>query len=222
MAESPAFKIFNNTYNRGYSMITKSVKILKLLESLPADPTVAQYNKSTYSSESGRAGIVTVVAAFDNYFTSRFSECVTPILKKEGPTEGLIELLDMAGLDLKGALELLHMQRPHRRIRNLVDNHFSEYTTQKFHVIDNLFLSIGLKDFTSNVEKKAKRSTLNVSIQKLIRRRHVIVHCGDINTHGKIRKIDPYDTKKRMQNIKLFVTKAEELISSRMKKRKKT
>lgn len=221
MTDSKAYADFLGTYDRGYKMIRRSVDLHKALHTSAVDPTCTEYNKSDFIADAGRSGVVTVVAAFDRYFTSRYAECVTPILKKEGPTPGLIELLERAGLDLKGALELLHAKRPHRKIRNVINAHFSDFTTQKFHVIDDLFKSIGLIDFSQNVQGKARRKQLTVSIEHLIRRRHVIVHAGDLNAHSKLRPLDPYDSMKRAQNVKLFVGKAEELICDRLKKRKK-
>lgn len=197
-------------------MVSRSIELLKELKEIKHKVTVDEYNKAGFIAEAGRAGIVIAVAAFDRYFTTRFAECVTPILRCEGPTDGLIELLSKAGLDLKGALGLLHADRPYRRIRNLIDEHFSELTTQKFHVIDSLFKTIGLGDFSANVEKKTKRKQLRTSIEKLVERRHAIVHEGDLNSYGRLTAVDPHDALKRIEHIKLFVESAELLINNRM------
>ncbi len=199
-------------------MVDRSIKLYRAINDLEDDPTVDQYNDGDFIADAGGAGIVTVIAAFDRYFTTRFSECVVPILKKEGPSEGLLKILADAGLDLKGALGLLHMQRPHRRIRTLVDDHFSDYTTQKFHVIDDLFKSIGIANLTVNAEKKAKKKILRTSVEKLVRRRHVIVHAGDVDSRGNLRALDPYDALKRIDNVKLLVEKADEIIEKRLQK----
>lgn len=215
---STAYKHFETIYNRGYSMVSQSVKLLQALREMGTQgPTVAEYNHIPYIAESGRAGIVTVVAAFDRYFTARYAECVTPVLKSEGPSDGLLTLLENAGLDLRGALELLHAKRPHRKIRNLIDSHFEDFTTQRFDVIDRLFLSLGIGAFSLNVQAHANKKRLIVSIQHLIRRRHVIVHAGDLNRYHKLRSVDPYDTKKRMRNVKLFVRTSDQVIESRMR-----
>jgi len=218
MSDSRAYKRFLATYARGYGMVSQSAKLWCHLNDVEEEITLEQYNKLPFISECGRSGIVATVAAFDDYFTSRFSECVTPILKCEGPTDGLIVLLAEAGMDLKAALELLHMKRPHRRIRSLIDSHFSEYTTQKFHVIDELYSAIGLPDICENAQKKAKRKNLKISVQHLIRRRHLIVHSGDTDRHNKLRKVDPKDTMKRMQNMKALVKNIEDIVVNRMKR----
>lgn len=215
---SKALETFITTHNRGRSIVERSIKLYRIANHLQSDPTIDQYNDGEFISDAGRSGIVTVVAAFDRYFTTRFSECVVPILKKEGPSDGLLKILSAAGLDLKGALSLLHMQRPHRRIRALVDDHFSDYTTQKFHVIDDLFKSIGILSLTENAEKKARKKRLRVSIERLVRRRHVIVHAGDVDRRGNLRDLDPYDSLKRIDNVKILIERADEIIENRLRR----
>lgn len=214
--ESRAYKEFVNAHARGQKMALLSIQLLKVINKLEHEPTIEEYNESEYISDSGRAGIVTAVAAFDRYFTTRFAECITPILQHEGPNNELIELLSKAGLDLKGALELLHADRPYRKIRNLIGDHLSEVTTQTFHVIDELFKTIGLSEFTLHVERKAQRKQLRTSIQKLVKRRHAIVHDGDLNAYGRLVPINHKDTVKRIEQIKIFVENAEKIICNRM------
>ncbi|QQL44060.1 HEPN domain-containing protein [Sulfuriroseicoccus oceanibius] len=170
-------------------------------------------------SDMGRASIVLAVSAMDQYFTRRFCELLVPFLKKNGPTDGLIEILGEAGFDTKEALVAIGMRRPYRRIRTLVENHLENYTTQRFEVIDNLFLSIGLKDLSNNAEKKTKRTTVISSITKLVQRRHAIAHAGDLNNHGKLCPIDFKQLKKRFKDLNDFVTAADQIIENRLKKK---
>ena len=74
-----------------------------------------------------RSGLVFSVAAMDSYFTARFAELLVPFLKKHGPTDGLVTLLDDAGLDTREALEMIEMARPYRRVRTLMDSYFDRY-----------------------------------------------------------------------------------------------
>ncbi|MDF7809532.1 HEPN domain-containing protein [Pontiellaceae bacterium B12219] len=219
MAQQTAITRFVQVYYRGQNMVQTSLDFYNALNKTSGIVPVDKFNQNNFYPEVCRGGIVTVVAAFDAYFTFRFSECVVPLLKKEGPSDGLVKLLSDAGMDLHAALGLLHMARPYRRIRSLVESHFSEYTTQKFTVIDELYLALGLKNFTDNVQKKSKRKTLKSSVQHLIRRRHAIVHSGDIDRHGKARMIDPYQILKKMDDAKKFVDNAELIVNSRMKKK---
>lgn len=170
-------------------------------------------------SDMGRASIVLGVSAMDQYFTRRFCELLVPFLKKNGPTEGLIEMLGEAGFNTKEALIAIGMQRPHRRIRTLVESHLENYTTQRFQMIDNLFISFGLKDFSSNAQKKTKRTSLISSITKLVERRHAIAHTGDLNRHGKLCPVDFKQLKKRFKDLEDFVTAADQIIDNRLKKK---
>lgn len=212
-----AYDTFIETHARGLRTVNAAVELYKALENYDGIPSKNDLNKLPFFSELVRAGVVVSVAAFDRYFTTRFAECVTPILQKQGPTPGLLDLLDKAGLDLKGALDLLHMQRPHRRLRALVSNHLSDFTTQKFVVIDKLYLGIGISNITENAQKKVKRKNIKTSIEKLIRRRHIIVHAGDVDGKGRLYPIDVRDTVKRIESLKMLVTAVEEIVANRMK-----
>ena len=170
-------------------------------------------------SDMGRASIVLAVSGMDQYFTRRFCELLVPFLKSHGPTEGLIDMLGEAGFDTKEALIAIGMRRPYRRIRTLVETHLENYTTQRFEVIDNLFLSIGLKDLSLNAEKKTKRTTVISSITKLVQRRHAIAHAGDLSKHGKLCPIDFKQLKKRFKDLEDLVNAADQIIENRLKKK---
>lgn len=213
-----AFDTFKVTHERGKVMMERSVKLAAAVQKLAKKPSVEEYNHVEYVPDLGRSGIVTAVAALDRYFTTKFAECVVPVLKHEGPSDGLLKILANAGLDLKGALGLLHMERPHRRINTLIRQHLSEFTTQRFIVIDELFRSLGIVDLSLHAQNKSKRKKLKVSIEGLIRRRHVIVHEGDVDKRGKLKRLDPYDAVKRIENIRVIVECAEEIVNSRLKK----
>ena len=167
----------------------------------------------------GRAAVVIAVAAFDDYHTRRFSEALVPCLKKKGPTDELVELLGKAGVTLKDALELLSMERPHRRIRKHIDSYLSDLTTQRFISIDSLFGALGLRDFSSHVERKAGRKRMRRSIEKLVLRRHDIVHSGDLSQNGKLQELNPDDALMRMRLMREFVTHADQIIYNCVKQR---
>src|SRR5687768_1296095 len=114
-----AFDTFKVTHERGKVMVERSIKLAAAVQKLTSKPSLAEYNHE-YVADLGRSGIVTAVAALDRYFTTKFAECVVPVLKHEGPSDGLLKILASSGLDLKGALGLLHMERPHRRINTLI------------------------------------------------------------------------------------------------------
>ncbi|ELP30166.1 hypothetical protein RBSWK_05924 [Rhodopirellula baltica SWK14] len=110
------------------------------------------------------------------------------------------------------ALELLAMDRPYRRIRNLVDAHLQRTTTQRFDAIDELFICYGMKDFCQNVQKNKNRKHLLASVAKIVERRHKIVHEGDLNSHRRLSPIDALQTKRRVADVLSFVAGADELL----------
>ena len=162
-----------------------------------------------------RSCIVLSVAAMDAYFTDVFSEIFIPHLKKRKPSKQMISILSEAGLDAAQALEMFSMDRPYRRIRTLINNHYDGFVTQNFKKIDDLFLAYGFKDFSKNIEKSLNRTTLLRSIEILVHRRHAIVHEGDLNSHNKLKKINLKDTLSRLKKMITFVEKADERIMSK-------
>lgn len=204
------------------SVLNRATDLRELAEFLLSDKAKLKLDddgKFHGFSDMGRASIVLGVSAMDQYFTRRFCELLVPFLKNNGPTEGLIEMLGEAGFDTKEALVAIGMQRPYRRIRTLVENHLENYTTQRFEVIDRLFLSIGLKDLSVNAQKKTKRTTVISSITKLVERRHVIAHAGDVNSHGNLNPVDFKRLKKRFKDLNDFVQASEKIIENRLKKK---
>ena len=133
-----------------------------------------------------RGAVVLAVAALDAYVTDVFAEKLVAYLKKYKPDNSLVELLAEAGLDTREALNLITMERPYRRIRTLVQSYYNTYTTQKFDVIDEIFLPFRIKDITKNAEAKTKRKILKKSVGTLVQRRHEIAHSGDYNGHGRL------------------------------------
>ncbi len=168
-----------------------------------------------------RSAIVMTVAGFDAYFTDKFSSILVPYLKSHKPGPTLIKVLEEAGLNAEAALEIAIMQRPFRRIRKLVENHISERTTQRFNAIDELFLSIGIRDLCKNAEKKTGYSALNGRVEAFVLKRHAIVHRADLNSHAKPQKTDVKKIRRRIDDVEKLVIACDEIIDSATKKRKK-
>jgi hypothetical protein len=161
-----------------------------------------------------RAAIVLSVAAMDAYFTDRFSEILVPYLKKNGATKDLTEILKDAGLDTKFALEILKMERPYRRIGSLIDGYFEKYTTQKYEVIDRLFLAYGIKDLCENAKNRSRKKKLLLRIENFVLRRHQVVHDGDCNMHGKLQKVSAKTVENRIRDIELFVENCDAILTN--------
>lgn len=152
----------------------------------------------------------------DTYVTDVFAEKLVAYLKWYTPDESLIDLLYSAGLDTKEALNLITMERPYRRIRTLVEGYYAAYTTQKFDVIDQIFLPYRLKNIVDNAVKKSGRVSIKNSVGKLIERRHEIAHAGDYNGHGRIVDIDEERIGKRIEHLEILVTNMDEIICNRV------
>jgi len=167
-----------------------------------------------------RAAIVIAVAAFDAYATDCFAEKFVVYIKHNSVDGSLEKLLLDSGFTIKFALSLLDSDRPYRKIRTLINRYYAKYTTQKLGVIDELFLQYHIKDITKNA---AKRSGKNVdrllgSVNKIIERRHNIVHDGDYNIHGKIKPVRETDIS-RISDLKILVDNMDYIIENRCERR---
>ena len=210
-----AIVVFSRTIKRSFRQIRLQKRLSRV--TLKRSPTKIPAEEL---SELTRTALVLGVAALDAYFTNKFVDCLVPYLKKYGPTDGIIEVMEKAGFDTRTALELLPKgsgERPYRKLRTLVDRHLDRHTTQRLDVIDRLFLSMGLKDLCKNASAKAGRKNLCRRIEIAVERRHDVVHEGDLNAHGNLRAIDADDINGRLQDIKLLVEKCDEIINSRIK-----
>jgi ATP-dependent helicase/DNAse subunit B len=160
-----------------------------------------------------RASIVLSVSAMDAYFTNKFVDILIPYLKNKGPNKRLAKLLEDAGLDVEQALEMINMERPWRRIRTLMDAYLEKFTTQKAHIIDELFLALGIKDFTKHAQGIVKYRGLLSKIEHIVERRHEIVHDGDLNSYGKMRRISAREVAGYTNDIAAFIGGSERLCS---------
>ncbi|MCO6496816.1 MAG: hypothetical protein J5I50_04040 [Chitinophagaceae bacterium] len=194
-----------DTFNK---TITRSNGLLTMYEKAHGNPDFDGLNKTDLI----RSALVLAVSGMDSFFTSRFTENLVGFIKNKGATKSLIEILEKAGLNTEQSLEMLTMDRPYRRIRTLVDQYLSDYTTQRFDVIDKLFLVYGIKDLTQNAQGISGRKNLKKSIQKTVKRRHEIAHAADYNAHDKLKEIDLERVRKQIAEIKLFVESCEKLI----------
>lgn len=164
-----------------------------------------------------RGAIVLAVAAFDSYATDCFAEFFVHYIKKYGVDSSLEKLLEQAGFTVKFALELINSERPYRKIRTLIDHYYYKYTTQRLTVIDDLFKQYHIQGLTKNAAKKAGRNPekLLKSVEKIIERRHSIVHDGDYNDHNRIRNVTEADVK-RITDLKTLVVNMDYIVENRM------
>ena len=210
---SKAYLKFESVMKRSFDLVTLQQPIEKIM-------ALAPDSKPLDLSDMTRAAVVLAVAAMDSYFTDVFAEHFIPFLKKKGATKAMVELLKKAGLDTSYALRLIATKRPYRRIRTLIEAHLEYTTTQKTTAIDELFLAYGIKDFSLQVQKLRKRTKLLAAIARLVKRRNMIAHEGDMNSHRKVIPIDPGRVQRWIQDVLVYVSGADELLKRRFLKRR--
>ncbi|WP_405123515.1 HEPN domain-containing protein [Pseudomonas sp. M20] len=205
---SKAFTKFHKTVRRCDTL----VDAYTTLHSLNA----ADASVPTAPKDIIRGAIVLAVAALDAYVTDVFVEKLATYLKKYRADDSLVDLLLKAGLDTREALTLLTRERPYRRIRNLVRSYYSQYTTQRFDVIDSVFLVYRLNKLTDSAARKSGRSHIQSRVGELIDRRHEIVHAGDYNQANRIQDIDEVRVKRWITALEYFVSAMDEIICNRI------
>lgn len=205
----------SKSYNKFEVLVQRSLNLLALQPAMDSFLAQSGTTKEDVDSDDiARAAIVLAVAAMDSYFTDIFTELLVPFLKKKGPTKDMIVLLGEAGLNTEVALEMIKLNRPYRRVRSLVENYFGKYTTQKMDVIDELFKCYSIKDLTLNAQKKTGKKSLRSSLNKLIERRHCIVHEGDRNSRGKCNSINKSSVKRWIKLMTEFVSAADQILAN--------
>ena len=204
-------KAKNKPYTSSRAMVIfgKTISRARTFEVL-YETTVKSHSVS-HPADLIRATVTFSVAAMDAYFTDRFCESLVPFLKNRRAGKDLIHLVREAGVDTEQVLILLTMKRPYRRIRTLVSAYLERRTTQRLDAIDELFLCFGLPEFTKRVEGSMGKKTALARVEKLVERRHQIVHDGDMNEHGKVRPITKA-TFSQLDTLEEFVTAADKLL----------
>ncbi len=215
-----AYTHFNETFQRSNSQLEGSFHILNAFnegQDENGEPRFT-YNTLTEASDMGRFGIVLAVASMDDFFTRKYAEVMIKAIKRHGVNKKFTAMLEDAGLDVAGALELISMDRPYRKIRTLAQEHYSNYTTQSTSKIDDLLETIGISKLCQHAQSRSKRKTLIKSISELVKRRHKIVHSGDLTRTGKLQAIDTR-TVRRIPHVQIFVKHANEYIDAFLKQK---
>ncbi|NRP12803.1 hypothetical protein XMM379_001045 [Aliiroseovarius sp. xm-m-379] len=165
-----------------------------------------------------RAATVIAVAAMDHYFTAKFTDVLATFLKTNEPSDELLKVLEKAGLTTKVALELATMKRPFRRVRTMVQNHLSRYTSHRAAAIDKLFSSLNLKGLCGRAEAKLKRKNLLKRLDNFVELRNEISHSAHISTRGQVKAIDVERIRGLIDDLDWFVRTCDGLIENHIKK----
>ncbi|MEM7242424.1 MAG: HEPN domain-containing protein [Pseudomonadota bacterium] len=162
-----------------------------------------------------RASMLLSVAGLDHYFTQKFCDKLVGYLKSNEPNDQLVKLLSNSGLNTKSALELLVMDRPFRRVRTMVQDNLSRYTSHRTQKIDQLFQAMGYKKFCKNIEKRAGRRNLLKRVSRLVDLRNDIAHTAHLNSRGLPKAIDRDDVHSLVQDLSIFVAYADHEIEDK-------
>jgi hypothetical protein len=206
---SRAYFVFEKTIERSLNLIELGQPVITIIKAKAT-------NANVDASDLLRASLVLGVAAMDSYFTSIFAERFIRYIKRMGINNKIVEILKKANFTIEVAVELLAMERPYRGLRTRIDEYLSKYTTQNIEVIDDLFLAFCIKDFSKHISRLKRRKRLMSSINSVVKRRHQIVHEGDLNGHGTMNKIDEKDVRRKLQDIILFVAGADEILQKQL------
>ena len=124
-------------------------------------------------------------------------------------------MLSNSGLTLAKSIEMFDNKRPKRVMSNMVRRHLSTFVTQNFKAVDNLYKCLGFdKPITMSVQQLSKRKHLLKSIEKLVERRHKIVHSGDYNHHGNLNAIEYQRMFKKILEIRVIVGNTEKILAA--------
>ncbi len=164
-----------------------------------------------------RAAIVLKVAAMDYYFTSKFMEMLIPYIKKNGPTKDLSKFIEESGITFQETLNLLRDKEPYKKIERRVSFKIKKYVTQNEKKIDDLFKGFGILNLCESAEKLSEDNKLLRNVNLLIKRRHFIVHEGDIDSKGRVKNIGKGHIIKKINDIDIFVKNCNVILNNMMK-----
>lgn len=176
----------------------------------------------TKNNDLSRASIVLSVAALDAYVTDCFSEHFLKYIKKKDISREVIDLLDKYGVTVKCLLDIIKdgndiEHNVFELIREKMYLYFEKYTTQKMDVIDSLFSLYGLKDITLCAQNRSNEIKLLEEVNKIIIRRHGIVHNGDYDKNFNIKTISN-NVINDINKIEIFVDNMDYIIENRFSK----
>lgn len=141
-----------------------------------------------------RASVVFAVAAVDSYFHDKILENVIAVIKYCGKNRAglpgyLSEILKDC-LTPEKALSLLYRKRPDEEFRKVLARHLGDRTYQDAGKIEKAVQIIGVSDIWESVRQTLRLRSKNRAkayIQPYVRRRHQIVHEGDLYKSKKFR-----------------------------------
>lgn len=167
-----------------------------------------------------RSALALAVSAMDAYFRDKFIDRLIPYAKSHKATV-LSPTLKSAGVQMADLLELLGKDRPHRTLRNKIAAWLQAQPMHDLNRVDKLFKPFGLPNLTTdainvaNASKKRGAAFGRSTVEKVVSRRHEIVHYADYFA-GKndLQKIDADRVLRQIDYVRRLVESADGLIDS--------
>lgn len=166
-----------------------------------------------------RAAIVLKVAAMDHYFTNKFMDMLTPFLRSNGATKDLSIIIEESGISFQEAINLLNSDKPFRKIEKKVSYKLNRFVAQNVVKIDSLFKGFGIHNLCESAQGRAKDNRLLRNVNLLIRRRHSIVHDGDLDKKGNTKIIGKSHILKKIESANIFIKNCDEILNSLLSKK---
>lgn len=169
-----------------------------------------------------RAAVVFAVSAFDMYAADRFAEHFIPYIKSHEPTKRDDKFLSDIGFTAKETILMIThtRKRPFRRIRKVLDEYLSRKPMQTFSSVNKLYGYYGLKDIIARADRKKKSTKLSTIVEKLVHRRHEIVHAADYNGKNALKSIAERDVRKGIEALSILVSNMDFIICNSFSSRK--
>jgi len=180
-----------------------------------------------FHSDLLRAALVTAVSAMDAYFHDKISRNVSRTVKRTAP-DFPVELVSLLAEDqkanevVKTFLQISMRARPLAHVSTRVARCLSERSYQDPGKIEQGLKVIGVRDFWTLVSNELNTAPdeLKRQIVRYVKRRHSIVHAGDLGvakkTGHQVRKISRIFADGCVDAIEQFIHAADAVISSQI------
>ena len=204
-----------------YSLVAQRCqKIIDLWNGLKVDNC---YRGKWDSDELIRYVIVLKIASMDTFFTDKFMEMFIPFIKKNGITDGLELVIKKTSITLKESLNFLTQKEPLETLFYKMRNEIRRYVAQDQKRIDFLFKGFGIDSISFAAEEydntgAGKKDDLLRRVRVLVRRRHSIVHDGDMMIQAGLAKKIGWGTISKIETIDRYVTACEYLLNKQIER----
>jgi len=181
-----------------------------------------------FHSELLRAALVTTVSAMDAYFHDKIARNISRTIKRTAP-EFPGELVSLLAEGKKSKEEVVKVflkisikDQPLAHVSTQVNRILSERTYQDPGKIETGLRIMGVNDFWQQVSSSLGVSADNQKRQVLqyVKRRHGIVHSGDLGTAKKnrhrVRKITPEFAGECIDSIEQFIHAADNIVNQQI------